>query len=167
LLARADEGRMGSDRIEIQVEDVLNCAIAQATTPDCAPITLTVDPPTLSITGNESELVRLFRNLLDNAIRYTPSEGSIHIIAQIDSADSSRIVIYVRDTGSGMAPEHLAHLGERFYRADASRTRPTGGTGLGLSICKGIAEAHDGTIQFESALGVGTTVSVILPGSLV
>lgn len=57
----------------------------------------------------------------------------------------------VTDTGAGMAAEHLPHLGERFYRADPSRTRPTGGTGLGLSICRGIVDAHGGTLGFESA----------------
>ncbi|MCW3055653.1 MAG: sensor histidine kinase [Chthonomonadales bacterium] len=164
LLSRADEGQMGGDRIEMQVSEVLHSAIDQATLPDSAPITLTVVPPDLSVTGNESELARLFRNLLDNAIRYTPADGSITLTARTDlHTDPPNIVITVQDTGQGMAPEHLAHIGERFYRADASRTRPTGGTGLGISICKGIVEAHGGTIGFESALGVGTTVTVTLP----
>ncbi len=61
-------------------------------------------------------------------------------------------------------PEHLTHCGERLYHADASRTWPTGGTGPGLSICKGIVAAHHGTLDFDSALGVGTTVTVTLPG---
>ncbi|MCW3096834.1 MAG: sensor histidine kinase [Chthonomonadaceae bacterium] len=164
LLARADEGRMGSDRIEIQVSEVLSSAVVQATVPGSAPITVTVEPVDLSVTGNEAELVRLFRNLLDNAIRYTPSDGVIQVTARIDhTMDPPQIVIAVQDTGAGMAPEDLAHVGERFYRVDASRTRPTGGTGLGLSICKGIVAAHNGTLHFASALGVGTTVTVSLP----
>ena len=64
---------------------------------------------------------------------------------------------------SGIAPEHPAHLGERFYRVEESRPRPSGGTGLGLSICKDIAVAHKGTLTLESVLGIGTTVRVILP----
>lgn len=64
-----------------------------------------------------------------------------------------------------MAPEHLPHLGEHFYRVGPSRSRPDGGTGLGLSICKGIAEAHGGTIAFRSTVGVGTTVPVTLPAA--
>ena len=165
LLSRADEGQMGRDRIEMLVSEALADAITQAAVPGSAPISVSVEPPDLSVTGNESELVRLFRNLLDNAIRYTPPDGAIHLTARLDqAADPPNLVIAVQDTGTGIAPEHLPHCGERFYRADASRTRPTGGTGLGLSICKGIVAAHHGTIGFESALGVGTTVTVTLPG---
>ncbi len=166
LLSRSDEGQMGRDRIEMQVAEVLESAMFHANVPDAAPLTLSVEPADLSVTGNEAELVRLFRNLLDNAIRYTPSDGSIHVTAREENTSVlPHIVIAVQDTGAGMAPEHLAHIGERFYRADESRTRPTGGTGLGLSICKGIVAAHNGTIRFESVLGVGATVSVTLPAS--
>jgi signal transduction histidine kinase len=77
--------------------------------------------------------------------------------------DGSRVVVTVTDTGTGIASEHLAHLGERFYRIDDARSRPTGGTGLGLSICRGIVEAHGGSITFQSKVGVGTTVRVALP----
>jgi signal transduction histidine kinase len=167
LLARADEGEMGRNRLEMQVAEVLESALEQAALPDSAPITVTVDPADLAVIGNESELVRLVRNLLDNAIRYTPPEGSIRVTARRGSdTEPSDVVVTVTDTGVGIAPEHLAHCGERFYRADASRTRPTGGSGLGLSICQGIVAAHQGTLNFESALGVGTTVTVTLPGCL-
>ena len=72
-------------------------------------------------------------------------------------------VITVADTGVGIAPEHLAHLGERFYRVDSARARRDGGSGLGLSICRSIVEAHGGTLAFASVPGVGTTVTVTLP----
>lgn len=160
LLARSDEGQMGGDPVELLVREVLESARSQALQKGSAPITLIIEPEALSLTGNEAELIRLFRNLLDNAVRYTPSEGRITATAR---ASQNRIIATVEDTGVGIAPEHLPHLGERFYRVDASRTRPTGGTGLGLSICRSIAEAHCGSLTVESALGVGTTVTVILP----
>jgi signal transduction histidine kinase len=154
---------MGRNRIEMQVSEALSGAVVQAALPDSAPITVSVVPPDLGVCGNESELIRLFRNLLDNALRYTPPDGMIHVTAH---AEAGATVVRVQDTGAGMSSEQLAHCGERFYRADASRTRPTGGTGLGLSICNGIVAAHGGTIRIESALGVGTTVTVTLPADL-
>jgi signal transduction histidine kinase len=74
--------------------------------------------------------------------------------------------VTVADTGEGIAPEHLPHLGERFYRVDAARssgTGGTGGTGLGLAICRSITEAHGGRMTIESQVGEGTTVRVRLP----
>ena len=115
---------------------------------------------TLVVPGNEAELVRLFTNLLDNAKRYTPPDGDIHVTAARDGEEAR---VMVADTGPGISPEHLSHLGERFYRVDASRSRPDGGTGLGLSICQGIVEAHGGGLLFASTPGQGTIVTVVLP----
>jgi len=71
----------------------------------------------------------------------------------------------VTDTGCGISAEHLPHLCERFYRADASRARVEGGSGLGLAICKSLVEENGGRMQITSEVGKGTTVRVILPGS--
>ena len=109
--------------------------------------------------GNEEELVRLFANLLQNAARATPTEGTIAVSARRQGPD---VIVTVADTGVGIAPEHLAHLGERFYRVDPARARRDGGSGLGLSICRSIAEAHGGTLAFASTPGAGTTVTVTL-----
>ena len=87
-------------------------------------------------------------------------EAAITLAAQRDGGEA---VITVTDTGDGIAPEHLPHLGERFYRVDSARARLDGGTGLGLSIARSIAEAHGGTLAFASVLGEGTTVTVTLP----
>ena len=160
LLARADEGQMGRDRRELLMVEILQSAREQALQDNCAPIDMDVEPQTLTVTGNQAELARLFRNLLDNAVRYTPPDGNVSVAARCEQGFA---VVTVRDNGSGIALEHLGNLGKRFYRVDESRTRPTGGTGLGLSICRGIVEAHGGTIAFESELGVGTTVVVRLP----
>ncbi|HKG26104.1 MAG TPA: ATP-binding protein, partial [Thermomicrobiales bacterium] len=77
--------------------------------------------------------------------------------------EDGRAVLRVSDTGVGIAPEHLPHLFDRFYRADSSRQRGSGGTGLGLPIARAIVEQHRGTIAIESTAGAGTTVTVALP----
>ena len=159
LLARLDEGQMGQERRELLVGEILETAREQSLQDNRAPIHIEVEPETLTVTGNQAELARLFRNLLDNAVRYTPPDGQIRVTAR---SIEGHVVVTVRDTGSGIAPEHLPHLGKRFYRVDESRTRPTGGTGLGLSICRSIVEAHGGTLTFASELGVGTEVVVRL-----
>lgn len=160
LLARSDEGQLGRDRIELLVQEVLERAIASAVRCQHAPITLQITGESPKVMGNEAELTRLFSNLLDNAVRYTPESGRITVTAR---KEGGKAIVTIADTGIGIAPEHLPHLGERFYRIDPSRTHQDGGTGLGLSICKGITEAHGGTITFASAHGAGTTVTVMLP----
>ena len=77
--------------------------------------------------------------------------------------ENGHAILRIADTGPGIAPEHLPHLFERFYRADASRNRTTGGTGLGLSICKAIADAHRGTLEVTSAEGSGCTFTLRIP----
>jgi signal transduction histidine kinase len=79
------------------------------------------------------------------------------------SADGRHIDLRIRDTGIGIASEHMEHIFDRFYRADKARSRAEGGAGLGLSICRWIAEAHGGSISVESAPGKGTAFTVKLP----
>ena len=109
--------------------------------------------------GHADSLVRLFSNLLENAARHTPQDGRITVSAE--RADG-RIAVEVADTGVGIAPEHLPHVLERFYRVEAARSRAHGGTGLGLSICRSIADLHGGSLGIASAPGRGTTVRVLL-----
>ena len=162
LLAHSDAGRLGRDRIELLARDFLERAVARVPRAGSAPIRLRIADETLSVPGNEEELVRLFANLLTNAVHHTPPDGEITVTAE---RGGDRAVITVTDTGDGIAPEHLPHLGERFYRIDTARARTDGGTGLGLSISRGIVEAHGGTLAFESVVGQGTTVTVTLPGA--
>jgi signal transduction histidine kinase len=160
LLAHSDAGRLGRQRIELLLREVLERAVSRVPRPS-APICLTLEDEALSVPGNEEELVRLFTNLLTNAARHTPADsGKITLSAR---REDTQTVVTVADTGDGIAPEHLPHLGERFYRVDSARSRTDGGTGLGLSICLGIVEAHDGEMTFASVLGEGTTVTVRLP----
>jgi heavy metal sensor kinase len=114
----------------------------------------------LVIRGDRIRLKQLFRNLLENAIRYTPSGGTISVSAVRQGKTG---IIAVRDTGIGIPEEHLPHIFERFYRADKARSRADGGAGLGLSICQHIAEVHGGRIEVESRVGKGSTFSVFLP----
>ena len=110
--------------------------------------------------ADQDALTRLFTNLLQNARRYAPADGEI-IVRAIQHGD--HVVVTVADNGPGLAAEHLARLGERFYRADSARDRNSGGSGLGLAICREIARTHGGTISFESIPGKGFTARLDLP----
>ncbi|MEH1965268.1 sensor histidine kinase [Nostoc sp.] len=111
-----------------------------------------------------NQITRLFTNLIQNAIYYTPSEGTVEIIANRSVSD---IVVNVRDTGVGIAPKDLKNIFERFWRADKSRSYNSGGSGLGLAIAQAIAQNHGGLITVTSELGIGSCFTVRLPaGSL-
>lgn len=114
----------------------------------------------LIVRADRGHLYRLFSNLLDNALRHTPPSGTIALEAELEG---QVVIVTVSDTGEGIAPEHLPHITERFYRSDAARTRELGGNGLGLAICKNIVEMHGGTLRIESVLGQGTKVITKLP----
>lgn len=103
---------------------------------------------------------QVLRNLVDNALRYTPSDGTIIVQA---SQIGSSVTVRVHNTGQGIAPENLPHVFERFWRGDKSRARSVGGSGLGLSIAKQLIGAHGGTIGVESENGKGTTFWFTLP----
>lgn len=107
-------------------------------------------------------LAQVLRNLLENALAYTPAKGDVMVEAH---RENGLVEVSVRDTGIGIAPEHLPYIFERFYRADKSRTRITGGAGLGLAIVKHIVEAQGGHVFVKSALERGTTISFTLPTS--
>jgi signal transduction histidine kinase len=162
LLARADEGQLARQPMELLLREPLLAAIARVRRADRAPISLHLAEETLTVRGCPDELTRLFSNLLENAARHTPPDGAITLTA---GRGEGKVCIEVTDTGCGIAPEHLPHLGERFYRIDTGRARTEGGSGLGLSICKRIVEAHGGSIAFESIAGQGTTVRVLLPAA--
>lgn len=99
-------------------------------------------------------------NLLDNALRYTPPGGTITLRAR---REDGGVRVSVKDTGAGITSEHLHRIFERFYRADAARSRDEGGTGLGLAIVKHLVEAHDGKVSAESTIGLGTEIVAWFP----
>jgi signal transduction histidine kinase len=121
---------------------------------------LTADADDPIIAGSDADLALLVHNLLDNAIRYTPSGGAVSV--SLRAADGIA-ELTVEDTGVGIPEMDLDRVFERFYRVDAARSRQTGGTGLGLSIVRGIAEALGGTVGVESQFGVGSRFTVRLP----
>ncbi len=125
-------------------------------------IELSTDLPQdeLWVQGDAQRLEQVVSNLLSNALRYTPQGGAVRVRAW---AEAGQACFAVQDTGVGLAPEELAHLFERFYRADRARTRAEGGTGLGLAIVRQLVEAHGGQISVESAPGQGATFTVRLP----
>jgi two-component system sensor histidine kinase BaeS len=102
-------------------------------------------------------------NLVTNAVRHTPEDGRITLRAR---RERDEVVIEVSDTGSGIAPEHLPHVFDRFWRADRSRSRATGGRGLGLAIARQLVEAHGGTVSVRSTPGVGTTFTMRVPATM-
>ncbi len=118
--------------------------------------------PEWTLLGSRNELHSAVSNLVSNAVRYTPAGGRIQVGWQLQGEE---LVMAVRDTGPGIAPEHLPRLSERFYRVDRSRSRETGGTGLGLAITKHVAQRHGGALRIESQLGAGSTFMLVLPAS--
>lgn len=116
-----------------------------------------------SVMGVSSELDSAIRNLLFNAVRYTPDGGSIAASWRVVNGEG---VLAVTDTGIGIAAEHLPRLTERFYRVDRGRSRDTGGTGLGLAIVKHVAQRHQARLEIDSRIGVGSTFRLHFPKSL-
>jgi len=116
--------------------------------------------PGLKLLGSREELHSAFANLINNAVRYTPAGGTIDLRWW---ADAENVRFSVRDTGEGIAPEHIPHLTERFYRVDTARSRASGGTGLGLSIVKHILLRHNAELRIESDLGHGSTFTCVFP----
>jgi len=110
--------------------------------------------------GAESDLERLVRNLVENAIRYTPAHGTITVTVHRTALSAQ---VMVRDTGVGIDATALPYLFDRFYRADSGRNRAEGGTGLGLAIAQTLARRHKGAITVESVVGEGSIFTVTLP----
>lgn len=129
-----------------------------------------------AVTANAEAMHIMVRNLLDNAMQYTPAGGLITVDATPEGSrpptasnapalgdQTSGVSIRVTDTGAGISAEHLPHIFERFYRVDKARSRRQGGAGLGLALVRSIVEAHGGGISVKSTVGQGTTFTVRLP----
>src|ERR1700735_2964787 len=119
----------------------------------------------VAIAGDREELLRLFENLIENALKYGASGGKVIVsLSQAMSGENApEVRVMVRDFGPGIAPEHLPRLTERFYRVDVGESRAQGGTGLGLALVKHILNRHRGRLTIDSAPGAGATFTVHLP----
>jgi heavy metal sensor kinase len=160
-LARADAGQIPIALEAINLPDLVAAAIEQvrgSAAQRNVDLEAAPGPPT-TLHGDEDLLLQLLLNLLDNAIKCTPPGG--RVTAGWGKNDT-QVELWVRDTGVGIAPEHMPHIFDRFYRVDKARSRAEGGAGLGLSICRWIAEAHGGSISVESGPGQGSTFTVRL-----
>ncbi len=115
------------------------------------------------VSGNRMHLRQLINNLLDNAFKFTPHQGSVTV--RLNASDSKSCCLSISDSGCGISPTEMSRLFERFYRGDPSRRQetPTRGTGLGLSICKAIVESYGGRLEVESKPSEGSCFKVILP----
>ena len=122
-------------------------------------------PSALTVPGDRDELIRVFENLIENALKYgAPGRRvDISLAREPSPGDAREAVVAVRDYGPGIAPEHLPRLTERFYRVDISESRAQGGTGFGLALVKHILHRHRGRMVIESTPGAGATFSVRLP----
>ncbi len=167
LLARADapdaprQAAVGAGtpvRLDQVAADAARTAEAMA---NGQPIVLNV--AAVAVNGDADRLRQVVLILLDNALRHTPPGGEVRVDVDPPRRGTARLT--VTDTGEGIAPEHLPHVFERFYRADGTRSRATGGTGLGLAIARAIVRGHGGEIALQSRLGVGTVATVDLPAS--
>ena len=115
----------------------------------------------LEICGSRNELLSAMTNLVSNAVRYTPEDGTIQV--SLSALQDGGVEFKVIDFGPGIAPEHLSRLTERFYRVDRSRSRESGGTGLGLAIVKHVAQRHDTQLLISSQLAQGSEFSLRVP----
>lgn len=164
-LSRIEADRFVAPAERVDVDDIVNTAIANAGHwrggANCQfKLKIAEDLP--PVRGDRAQLVQLLDNLINNALRYgCDKPGSVIDIAAQRSG--AWVLLSVTDHGPGIGREHLPRLTERFYRVDAARSRESGGTGLGLAIVKHIVERHRGSLDINSTLGIGTTVTVRLP----
>jgi two-component system sensor histidine kinase BaeS len=180
LLSRADAGALKLDSRPVEldhlVEEVAKEGEILGREKNVRVTIKGLEP--LVLQGDAQRLKQLLRNLVDNAVKYTPAGGEVSISAAVLPSGSAAVSepqhrstaapqhvveIAVQDTGVGIPPEALPRVFERFYRVDPARSRETGGAGLGLCIAKTIAEAHGGAIEVQSTPGAGSTFTVRLP----
>jgi signal transduction histidine kinase len=165
LLSLADAGQLSLSLAGVNVAD----ALQQATTGagerarrGGIDLRAEASPEPLIVHADPQRLAQILRNLIENAIRYTPAGGVVTVRA-MRAATGAEVVLAVADTGPGIAPDDAARIFDRFYRTDRARARETGGSGLGLAIVQRLAEMHGGRVWLESTVGAGSTFFVALP----
>jgi len=160
-LSLADAGELKIRRQRISCRELLEqIAAVYGHQAEQQKITLTVEvePVVAEINVDSERMEQVLGNLVSNALRYTPERGKIRLSAK---QDAGRVILSVQDNGSGIHPDALAHIFERSYRSDPSRSEE--GSGLGLAIAKSIVEVHGGSIRVESRLGQGSLFLISIP----
>ena len=162
-LATLESTSLPPEHTAMPIEPLLQAVVAdvRALSAGRHPIALQIDSDA-GLRGAPAELDSAVRNLLTNAVRYTPDGGTITVTWRVVDGEG---VLSVRDTGIGIAAEHLPRLTERFYRVDRGRSRDTGGTGLGLAIVKHVAQRHHARLEIESRVGYGSTFALRFPSA--
>jgi signal transduction histidine kinase len=164
-LSLADAGELSVEFQPVEINKLLGDIKAHYLVPfNQKRITLNFEPAPVILKANLDPIrfSQVLMNILDNALRYTPEEGRVAISIK---QNGEQVEITIQDSGDGVTPEDAAHLFDRFYRTDESRTRDSeaGGSGLGLAIAKSIVEMHKGKIWAESEIGKGLKVIIQLP----
>jgi len=162
-LSRLEGGGESFDAQDVPLEDLFGRVVARhgrAADDKGVEIVTTIASGAEIVTGDPMRLEQALQNLAANALRHTPKGGRVALNAAFEGG---AVVVTVSDTGSGIAPEHLAHVFDRFYKVDPSRAGQAAGSGLGLSIVKAIIERHGGSILAESRTGSGTTFTLKFP----
>lgn len=171
LLSLADAGQLSLAPEMLVVQDVL-ARVAAPLVPHAQQYGLVLrivdcsasnGSPPLAVYADPQRLAQILHNLLENAMRYTPSGGTITL--RTAAMPNQHILFEVADTGSGIATDDVPHIFDRFYRTSRARDRESGGSGLGLSIVLRLVEAHGGTITVDSVVGQGSVFRVLLPAA--
>jgi PAS domain S-box-containing protein len=161
-VARSESGRLIMRKERFDLTDVA-AMVVDTFSQRAATLDIDLDleaPEPVEVEADRDRLTQVAVNLVDNALRHTPAGGSVTVEI---GADAQWALLRVRDTGAGIAHADLAHIFDRFYVADRSRSRGQSGTGLGLSIARNLVEAHGGTLTVESILGRGATFTCRIP----
>ncbi len=161
-LSRLEAAGAPLDMQDVSIEGLFGAVAARhelAATAEGIRLSCVIEPGAEIVRGDARRLEQALQNLVANAIRHTPRGGAVSLTCRLDGA---HVVIAVRDTGRGIAPEHLPNIFDRFYKVDASRAASTTGSGLGLSIVKAVVDRHGGTVAVASQPG-GTTFELRLP----
>jgi two-component system, OmpR family, phosphate regulon sensor histidine kinase PhoR len=163
-LARLEAGRWKPEPEPVNVRDLASEIWDSLADRGRPPVDFTVEIGTGAelVQADPDALRQILANLIENSLRYTPAAGRIVCRS---ARDGDGIAVSIADTGSGIVPEHLPRIFERFYRSDPARSREEGGTGLGLAIVKHLVEAHSGRVSAESERGVGTKITCWFPAT--
>ncbi|WP_069999570.1 sensor histidine kinase [Cellulosilyticum sp. I15G10I2] len=160
FLARSDRNTLKIAKEVLNLSDIIKQVAKETSFIDDEHELICKADEEVLILGDSHLIKELIRILVDNAIKYTPESGSITLYSV---NTSKNVLLSVKDTGIGIANEHLPHLFERFYKAEESRDKHSGGTGLGLAIAKWIADIHDASITINSAVGEGSEFIIFFP----